>query len=289
MPNSIFSRKSSTASKTSRRRKEEYNLLNESVKNIARRLLICYKSLCCFPLDQILPPNLRRNRNGLNVNPKSGLCQTSEKVLNDIKIVNILPRSRVSFSKPARVKSEICSRKLVSSISKAKKVKSEISSTKKLKNDISDAKILNSRVSLIKIKELPTDKFKLKLTKARMFKEKGKKIFDYGSGRIRNTFRYKTKMSGVWRNAERKSKNNVRGENKKMVKISNPSSLKWKTHVPRKPQEVLTTSSTDNEESSGDGPETPKIPCINNKIPLPRKNNTDLFQKVDKQVTLQII
>lgn len=262
--NSVFKRKSSTTSR-SKICQEEYQQLTLAFKSIVRRLIICYKSLCCFPFDQIIPGKPRSPLNRI-----SGLCQTSQRGLTPVKILHILPRSRVSFSEPLRTKSQICPRKSINNeIPTPKKVKSEYSILKNAKSN------LFSEIKLNIKEEKPTKK-----TKAKIIKEKSKKILDFGSGSIKQTFRHRNKSSGSCRSIDTsvkikiKSKHDISRENrwkrtKRMMKMSNASNLKWIRHAhDTKRRESLTATSTGNEESAGDGLVTPKLSSNNNKIPL---------------------
>lgn len=324
MPRSIFSRRSSKASRSSKVNQEECRLLTRALKDVARRFVICYKTLCCFPLDQIVPSNHRKIKNGLNlyfrptVNQTSH--QTSQKVLPEIKIVHVLPRSKVSFYDPGKAKSEITAAQIENEIATAQ-IRSEIATIQTTKSEIVTAKTVTSdtsntnkarsiasssrhrsKVSFEKqIASIFIEKVKTaKISRTRMLKEKSRKIFDYGSDSIRSKFKHRKKSSGSFRSTDtslvgkKNSSNDVHSENrwirtrKRMIKISNPAYMKWMRHT--KPRSI-TTSSTDNDES-GDGPETPKL-SGDKKIPLRWNMVQEGFSDTDfnseNQVKLEII
>ena len=310
MPRSIFRRKSSAASKYSKTSQEQCKILTKAIKDVMRRLVICYKCLCCFPLDQIVPPKRRKTKNGLNIYLKPGLCQTSQKVLPEIKIIHIVPRSRVSFYDPGRAKSEITTRQAKREITTAQ-VKSEITTSQakseiaisQVKSEINTSLVQNEIVTAKKIRSKPL-KVKTGKDKTRMLKEKSRKIFDYGSDSLKGTFKNRKKSSSSFRNTDlankskKKSKNDVRStrwvRTKRMMRISNPTTLKWMRYGKAR---SLSTTSSDPEESAGDGPLTPKVSVVK-KVPLRwhlvkedlRDTNVEfIINDVDKQVPLQII
>lgn len=88
-------------------------LLTRLLRNLLRRIIICIRAICCFPIDKIVPAeSLRGNRMSLRpgVSQTVGILQ-ERKDATDSK-TQLRPRSRVSINEYVKVRKEVSVRSM---------------------------------------------------------------------------------------------------------------------------------------------------------------------------------